>query len=100
MPNLLWPADNLSATIRTIPCPDCTDGFDLGSLRQPEACGTCAGYGRILAPEEVELTKADQQRMHEQGAYDLKRRLMGRAANADLKPQPEYIEGTGGRFAS
>lgn len=100
MPEHLWPADRFRSTIHTIQCPDCTDGFDLGSLIQPETCGTCVGYGTILHPDEVERTKADQRKMWEQGAYDLRRRTMGRAQNADLKLQPEYIEGTGGRFAS
>lgn len=99
MPNHLWPADNFTATIKTIPCPDCIErpGRNLSSLESTALCPTCAGYGNILAPEEVERTKADRAAMEQQGAYHRKRRAMGRAKLEDLKPWDENI---GGRWSA
>jgi hypothetical protein len=59
MPNHLIPADPFTAVIRMIACPDCPTrpGCNVHSPNPhvPEPCPTCAGYGDILAPEEVEL---------------------------------------------
>ncbi len=97
MPENLWPADPLTRTIRTIPCPDCPQrpGLNLGSPNpdHPEICPTCAGYGTILHPDEVAYTKAQFQRMRDVAAYDLKQRMVAKSRNADLNPWPEYIEG-------
>jgi hypothetical protein len=82
---------------RTISCPDCPErpGLNLNSPNpeRPETCPTCAGYGTILHPEEFARTKADYQKMRNQAAYDLKRRLVEKSDRSDLKPWPEYIEG-------
>jgi len=97
MPNHLVQADPFTAIIRTIPCPDCPErpGCNLSSPNpdHPEICPTCAGYGNILHPEEVEKTKADYEKMRAQGAYDLKRKSVERNRLEDLKPWDEYIEG-------
>ncbi len=91
------PFDQRPNPIRTIPCPDCPrrPGCNLSSPNSEtlEPCPTCAGYGTILHPEEVAYTKAQFQRMRDTMAYDLKRRMVQRAKNADLKQGPEYIEG-------
>jgi hypothetical protein len=94
MPENFIPA----AKYRTIPCPDCSDrpGCNLNSLNpdHPEPCPTCAGYGAILHPEEVERTKADYRKMRDRAAYDLKRRMVDQQNDrSDLKPWSEYIEG-------
>lgn len=35
-------------------CEDCNGtGVDPGSLMQPEPCPTCAGYGKLAAPQTV-----------------------------------------------
>jgi hypothetical protein len=58
MPNYLLPADSFTAIIRMIACPDCPErpGCNVHSPNPevPELCPTCAGYGDIMAPEEVE----------------------------------------------
>jgi hypothetical protein len=76
------PFDRMPVPIKTIPCPDCIQrpgcNFYSPNPEIPEPCPSCAGYGNILHPDEVERTRVDQQKMRKQGAYDLERRTMGR----------------------
>ena len=79
-----WPEDlNYTRTSRMIACPDCPErpGCNIHSPNPeiPEPCPTCAGYGDILHPDEVEESR--------------KKAIKRAEFLKDLKPWPEYIEG-------